>query len=87
MCVMLMSLTGEALGTGTIHHEKADDKIRVHETPKLPRSFSKTCLQHRSEEEAGVWQLFQLKHEIKKEHGPVHVDEECTMAVCIRSTG
>lgn len=73
-----------ALGTRTIHHEKAYDHKGAHETPKLPRSFSKTCLQHRSEEETGVGHLFQLKHEIKKEHGLVHVDEKCTMAVCIR---
>lgn len=59
-------------------------KKGVHETLKLPRSVSKTCLQPRSEEETGVWQLSQLKHEIKKERSPVHVDEECTMAVSIR---
>lgn len=51
---------------------------------KLPRSFSKTYLQYRSKKEMGVWQFFQLRHEIKKEHNPVHVDEECTVAVCIR---
>lgn len=51
---------------------------------KTASSFSNTRLQHRSEEETGVWQLFQLKHEIKKEHSAVHVDEERTMAVCIR---
>lgn len=92
LCVTLMSLTGKLpileLGTGTIHHEKTDDKKKgVHETPKLPRSVSKTCLQPRSEEETGVWQLSQLKHEIKNDHSPVHVDEECTMAVSIRETG
>lgn len=45
LCVTLMSLTGKLpileLGTGTIHHEKTDDKKKkkgVHETPKLPRS-------------------------------------------------
>lgn len=32
----------------------------------------------------GAWQLFQLKHEIKKDGSTVHADEECTVAVCIR---
>lgn len=83
-----MSFTGKLLilelGTGTIHHENTDEKKESARHQNCHVAFQATCLQHRSGEETGVWQLFQLKHEIKKEHGPVHVDEECTMAVCIR---
>lgn len=28
--------------------------------------------------------FFQLEHEIKKDGGTVHEDEECTVAVCMR---
>lgn len=88
-----MSLTGKLpileSGTGTIHHEKTDDekknpKRSPRDTKTATSTFQKTCLQPRSGEETGVWQLSQLKHEIKKEHSPAHVDEECAVAVSVR---